>query len=151
MDELTIMAWITKKPLTEWILVFAKLYFVPIGRIGRIEFCIAFITVFFWVLIGVYLPGTQMTLQKTATAITGYSFPEGKEYLMEIIQINCIFSIWILISTSIKRLRDLDSKPWFAIFALVPFINLFVLLGLMLSEGTVGMNQYGPQKKPLSL
>ncbi len=144
------MALITKKPFAEWILVFAKLYFLPIGRIGRIDFLIVFTTLFLIAFFGVYLPGAQFELKKTGTLIS-VTLPPGKEYISQLVNINTILCIWLLMVSSVKRLKDLDSKIWYAIFVIVPFVNLFVLLGLMLSEGTKGMNKYGPPKKPLSL
>lgn len=145
------MAWITKKPFTEWILVFAKLYFLPIDRIGRIDFLIAFTTVFLIAFLGVYQPGMQFELIKTGTEFTSFKLPPGKEYISQLVMINTIVCVWILLVAAVKRLKDLDSKIWYAIFVIVPFINLFVLLGLMLSEGSKGRNQYGAAKKPLSL
>lgn len=145
------MSWITKKPFAEWVLVFAKLYFIPIGRIGRIDFLIAFITVFLIAFLGVLKPGMQFELIKTGTEITGFSLPPGKEYVSQLVMINSIICAWILLVGAIKRLRDLDSKIWYAIFVIVPLINLVVLLGLMLSEGSKSKNQYGLPKKPLSL
>ncbi len=124
------MALLTKKPFTEWLLILAKLYFLPIGRIGRIEFSIAFSTVFILGFIAVIFLNNP-----------------NNQFIM----INLIICMWILVVNAIKRLKDLNSKLWYAIFVIIPVLNLFVLLGLMLSEGTPGINPYGPRKKPLSL
>jgi uncharacterized membrane protein YhaH (DUF805 family) len=150
-DELKIMSWTAKKTFPEWILVFAKLYFLPVGRIGRIDFLISFTTAFFILLLGIIFPLSEIEFKILGTKFIDYSVPPGKEYISQIINISAIICIWILLANTIKRLRDLGTKLWYTILVLVPALNLLVLLGLMLSEGSPGMNQYGPPKKPLSL
>lgn len=145
------MAWIQKKPFSEWILVFARLYFLPIGRIGRFEYFIAFATVFAIGFFGVLLPGKAFGIAKIGVNNFTYTLPPGKEYISQLVSINTIICVWILLCSSAKRLKDLDSKIWYVIFVIVPLVNIFVLLGLLLSEGSPGMNRYGPVKKPLSL
>lgn len=145
------MAWIQKKPFSEWILVFAKLYFLPIGRIGRLEFLIAFATVFIIGFFGVLMPGMEFGIAKTGANNFAYTLPPGKEYISQLVSINTIICAWILLCASAKRLKDLDSQIWYVIFVIIPLVNIFVLLGLLLSEGSPGMNRYGPAKKPLSL
>ncbi len=145
------MAWIQKKPFSEWILIFAKLYFLPIGRIGRIDYLIAFITVFIIGYFGVLMPGLQFGIAKVGANNFTYTLPPGKEYISQLVSINSIICAWILLCSSAKRLKDLDSKVWYVIFVIIPAVNLFVLLGLLLSEGSPRMNKYGPVKKPLSL
>lgn len=145
------MGWIQKKPFSEWVLVFAKLYFIPIGRIGRIDYLIAFTTVFFLGYFGVLMPGLEFKIIKTGTNNFTYSLPPGKEYISQLVSINTIICAWILLCSSAKRLKDLDSKIWYVIFVIIPAVNLVVLLGLLLSEGSPRSNRYGPPKKPLSL
>lgn len=145
------MRWITKRPLTEWILAFTKLLFLPIGRIGRLDFLISFICLLLIVLVGIYWPSTAVEFKKLGVKIVGITAPPGKEYISQIINISAILCIWILLVNTIKRLRDLDTKLWYAVFVLIAPINLLVLLGLLLSEGSPGTNQYGPPKKTLSL
>ncbi len=145
------MGWVTKKTFPEWILVVAKLFFLPIGRIGRIDFLISFTTIIFVAFIGIFLPASVIEFKTVGTKFVSYNIPAGKEYISQIINISAIFCIWILLANTVKRLRDLDTKLWYTVFVLVPALNLLVLLALMLSEGSPGMNQYGPPKKALSL
>lgn len=145
------MAWIEKKTFSEWILVFAKLYFLPIGRIGRFEYLIAFATVVVIGFFGVLMPGMEFGITKVGINDFTYTLPPGKEYISQLVSINTIICGWILLCSSAKRLKDLDSKIWYVIFVIIPLLNIFVLLGLLLSEGSPGMNRYGPLKKPLSL
>lgn len=59
-----------------------------------------------------------------------------------------LLAAWVSIVLSVKRLRDMDKSPWFALLYMVPIANL--IIGIMVSfvPGTVGKNQYG--EDPLS-
>ena len=108
---------------------------------------------------GVIVPGSEINvniigidiLKMTKPTIAEFNLPPGKEYLNQLVGINTILCFWILLTNAVKRLRDLDSKIWYFILIAIPVVNLFIILTLILSEGTLGINQYGPQKKPLSL
>ncbi|MCP4523932.1 MAG: DUF805 domain-containing protein [Candidatus Gracilibacteria bacterium] len=55
-----------------------------------------------------------------------------------------VLSIYITITTYIKRLRDLDKSPWMVLLLLVPFVNLYLWILCGFFKGTQGPNQYGP-------
>jgi len=46
-------------------------------------------------------------------------------------------------STIIKRWHDLSKSGWFTLLALIPYVNVPVLLYLGIVKGTDGSNQYG--------
>ncbi|MEQ1687849.1 MAG: DUF805 domain-containing protein [Sphingopyxis sp.] len=50
------------------------------------------------------------------------------------------------IAVGVRRLHDQDKSGWFMLLALIPLVNI-VLLVFMCLEGTSGPNQYGPDPK----
>lgn len=58
-----------------------------------------------------------------------------------------IFYWAIIFLAGIRRIKDLDRNPWFALLLLIPYLNIVVSLSLIFIEGTVGPNQYGPDPK----
>jgi len=50
------------------------------------------------------------------------------------------------IGVGIRRLHDVNKSGWFLLLGLIPLVN-FYLLYLLVIEGTIGDNQYGPDPK----
>lgn len=48
------------------------------------------------------------------------------------------------LAVQVRRLHDQDRSGWLVAFNLVPYIGPIIVLILMLMEGTVGENKYGP-------
>jgi uncharacterized membrane protein YhaH (DUF805 family) len=58
--------------------------------------------------------------------------------------------VWIILSSHIRRLHDLDHSPWFLLVFLIPFLGglwLFIELGCL--GGDPGTNRYGVPKSGL--
>ncbi len=47
-----------------------------------------------------------------------------------------------------RRLHDLNRNGWLALMLLVPIVNLFIALWLLLAPGTAGINDHGPAPAP---
>ncbi|WDF68730.1 DUF805 domain-containing protein [Sphingobacterium oryzagri] len=50
------------------------------------------------------------------------------------------------LAVGVRRLHDTSKPTWFIIFAFIPLVNLFFLY-LMIQEGDVGPNEFGPDPK----
>ena len=50
----------------------------------------------------------------------------------------------------VRRLHDIDKSGWWILFALVPFINLALLLAQLFRPGTPGSNRFGAPPSKLS-
>ena len=48
------------------------------------------------------------------------------------------------LAVSVRRLHDVNKSGWMILVALIPLIGFIWLLVLMVTEGTPGENQYGP-------
>ena len=57
-------------------------------------------------------------------------------------------AFWITLASAAKRWHDIGRSGWFVLLLLVPLVDVFVFLVLLLSEGTDGPNDYGA--KPAS-
>jgi uncharacterized membrane protein YhaH (DUF805 family) len=53
------------------------------------------------------------------------------------------------ITLSIRRLHDLNKSGWFCLFLPVPIVGIFFFFYLLLKDGTLGDNRYGPSPKAL--
>src|SRR5690625_7065636 len=63
-----------------------------------------------------------------------------------------LLGVWINLSTSSQRLRDIGLSPWwvigFFVALMIPVVNLIAVLLMFLWPGTDGPNKYG--SNPLS-
>ena len=50
----------------------------------------------------------------------------------------------------VRRLHDIGKSGWMLFIALIPFIGVFWLLFLLISDSTPGENEYGKNPKELS-
>lgn len=63
-----------------------------------------------------------------------------------------LYLVAIIIPTlavAVRRLHDIGKSGWMYCVSFIPFIGGIWLLVLMVTEGDVGDNQYGPDPKPL--
>ena len=55
-----------------------------------------------------------------------------------------IFIAIPLLSVGVRRLHDTNKSGFYYLLSLIPFIGGLILLFMMISDGTKGKNQYGP-------
>lgn len=51
------------------------------------------------------------------------------------------------LALQVRRFHDQDKSGWFALFNLIPYVGIIIVLIFMLIEGANGDNQYGPDPK----
>ena len=51
------------------------------------------------------------------------------------------------LAVSVRRLHDIDKSGWFVFVIIIPLIGANWFLVMMITEGTKGTNQYGPDPK----
>lgn len=51
------------------------------------------------------------------------------------------------IAVQVRRFHDQGKSGWFALFNLIPYVGILVILGFMLIDGTADDNQYGAGPK----
>jgi uncharacterized membrane protein YhaH (DUF805 family) len=49
-----------------------------------------------------------------------------------------------LLAVEVRRLHDQDRSGWFVLLNLIPYLGVFIVLALMLVDGTPGENRFGP-------
>lgn len=54
---------------------------------------------------------------------------------------------WFTIATGVKRLHDMNKSGWTYLFLFIPLFNIVWAFMMLLMDGTVGENQYGPDPK----
>ena len=52
-----------------------------------------------------------------------------------------------LLAVSVRRLHDTGKTGWMLLIAIIPILGALWLLALFATEGTRGMNMYGPDPK----
>ncbi len=55
-----------------------------------------------------------------------------------------VFSIWVGLALTIKRLHDLGSSGWWVFGFLIPFYNVWLAIKVMFFRGDIGPNRFGP-------
>lgn len=53
------------------------------------------------------------------------------------------------LAVTVRRLHDIDRSGLWALVSFIPFVGVFVLLVLLVLEGTRGPNRYGPDPETL--
>jgi uncharacterized membrane protein YhaH (DUF805 family) len=61
-----------------------------------------------------------------------------------------LFIVIFILPLHVRRLHDLGRSGWFVLLLVIPFVNIFMGLYLLLFPGNQGKNSYGfPLKKSL--
>jgi uncharacterized membrane protein YhaH (DUF805 family) len=121
--------------------------FSPAGRFGRLSY------IAWGLLISVVLQvvelaagGTDLLHPKLDAA--GHRLPPDlSPVAFGIIAVVALVALVIGVLFMIRRLHDTDASGWWALLALIPLVNLFFFLYLLLKAGTPGPNRYGPQRE----
>ncbi|MDR4494899.1 MAG: DUF805 domain-containing protein [Nitrospirales bacterium] len=53
--------------------------------------------------------------------------------------------LYLVLTTSVKRLHDLDKSGWVAVTLFIPILNIMILFILGLAPGTEGPNRFGEE------
>lgn len=111
----------------EWYLAVLKKYAVFNGRARRKEYWMFFLlNLIFTLLLG---------------AVDG---------ILGTVVLGFIYSLAVLIpsiAVGVRRLHDTGRTGWWLLISLIPIIGILVLIYFMVSDGTLGHNEYGPNPK----
>ena len=58
-----------------------------------------------------------------------------------------LFSLLPLLSAGVRRFHDMNKSGWTVMYAMIPIIGAFIVLGMLLGDGTKGKNTFGPKPK----
>lgn len=64
--------------------------------------------------------------------------------------LSAIYSLAVILpglGVVVRRLHDVGKSGWFFLIVLIPLVGVIWLLVLFCTEGTIGMNEYGPNPK----
>lgn len=106
------------------------------GRIKRSTYWPTIISLF------LVVAGVTFGIQLGIAASTNQAFSNS------FVMLDIVFTIlvtWVLFATYVKRCHDINRSGWIVLTALIPFINLLVLLYLGFASGTAGVNKYGEE------
>jgi uncharacterized membrane protein YhaH (DUF805 family) len=93
----------------------------------------------FWLFQLIYIPITL-----TVVLFAGM----GASSLATLVLAATILGLFIpQLALQVRRFHDQGKSGWFALFNLIPYIGIFIVLIFMLVEGTEGENEYGPDPK----
>ncbi|MCK5896639.1 MAG: DUF805 domain-containing protein [Cocleimonas sp.] len=86
-----------------------------------------------------------MSMEDPNAAMTFYTSGPGLIILF-LLLISFIFSIIFFI----RRLHDIEMSGWFALLAMIPLVNLFFGIFVLVKKGTEGENRFGPSRATLT-
>ena len=93
----------------------------------------------FWLFQLIYIPITL-----TVVLFAGM----GASSLATLVLAVTILGLFIpQLALQVRRFHDQGKSGWFALFNLIPYIGIFIVLIFMIVEGTEGENEYGPDPK----
>lgn len=110
--------------------------FSPKGRFGRLSYLA-------WSMSVTLVVGVVFSVLITSTAL----FAPGAEQAMFganlIVQL-VVFAVTVMFI--IRRLHDINAAGWWALLMLVPIVNVFFGLFLLIKRGSEGSNRFGPYR-----
>jgi len=116
--------------------------FDPSGRFGRLSY------IAWAMLISLSLNLIQIVL----TAVLGFSSADAQQpgfAAAAVGIITIVFGIATVVATVlfvIRRLHDIELSAWWVLLGLVPLVNLFFGLYVLLKPGDTGVNRFGPPR-----
>ena len=118
----------------KWYLDVLKKYAVFTGRARRKEYWMftLFQIIFLVIAMGI----------DAITGLSAQGSPVGVFYMLYVLG-----TIIPSLAVVVRRLHDINKSGWMYFVILIPFIGSIWLLILMLTEGTQGDNNYGPDPK----
>jgi uncharacterized membrane protein YhaH (DUF805 family) len=120
--------------------------FSPAGRFGRLSY------IAWGFLVGltaqlIDLAAGGAALFRPAFDAAGQPIPpEIAPETLAVFVIVGLVSLVIVLLFMIRRLHDIDASGWYALLVLVPLVNVFLILFLLLKGGTQGTNRFGPER-----
>ena len=122
----------------DWFTLALKKYAVFNGRSRRREYWMFFlfcVIVYFFAMILDNAFGIAFNVAEESTGV-------GPIYLA------ASLALFIpSLAVSVRRLHDIDKSGWFYLVLIIPLIGAIWFLVMMITEGTKGTNQYGPDPK----
>lgn len=122
---------------------YAPKIFAFSGRIGRLRYlAYAFLyNLVFGSLLGIVAAVALPAFQDTQTSAVGVVG-------MLLLGVSYLAMLVMLIVLGCRRLNDLDNSGWWLLLYLLPVINFFFLLYMLLWPGSKGVNRFGakPEK-----
>ena len=58
-----------------------------------------------------------------------------------------LFNTLPLLSAGVRRFHDMNKSGWTVLWAMIPIIGAFIVLGMLLGDGTKGKNTFGHKPK----
>lgn len=69
-------------------------------------------------------------------------------WIIPLLMIGFVFAVIIpTMSVTVRRLHDTNRSGWFYLINFLPIIGGFILLGMLIFQGTQGDNRFGPNPK----
>ena len=118
---------------------FGRLSFI--GWYGFLNIISFFASIAFSLAVGIFNLGTMTLDNQFIDMLSGMA---GLGYLALL-----VFYIYFYIVITARRLHDLDKSGWMMLLMLLPLINVFFILYLLLASGTAGFNRYGAPRPAL--
>ena len=113
--------------------------FSPKGRFGRLSFIAWYmlVTILSYIAIGL-LGGTTVFMETDPDKIAlFFSSMGGVSYALVTIITTVLLVIFV-----IRRLHDVNTTGWLALLLIIPLVNLFLVLFLLVKRGDEGGNRY---------
>ena len=65
----------------------------------------------------------------------------------QVLFVLCVFNNLPLLSAAVRRFHDMNKSGWTVLWAMIPIIGAFIVLGMLLGDGTKGKNTFGHRPK----
>ena len=113
-----------------------------IGWYGFVNLIAFFATLAFSLALGIFNVHTLSMSNRFIDTLTGIA---GLGFVVIL-----VLYIYFLMVITVRRLHDLNRSGWLILLLLLPLVNIFMGLYLLLGSGTQGINNYGlPRETPV--
>ncbi|WP_425918921.1 DUF805 domain-containing protein [Acinetobacter sp. TSRC1-2] len=113
-----------------------------IGWYGFVHLITFFATIALSLILGIFNLNTLSVENQFVNTLTGLA---GLGFVVIL-----VLYLYFLMVISIRRLHDMNRSGWLILLFLIPLLNIFMGLYLLLGSGTNGVNNYGlPRATPV--
>jgi uncharacterized membrane protein YhaH (DUF805 family) len=127
-----------------WMILPYKRYFDFSGRSRRMEYWMFSLL---WVIIAVVFDASIFATMPSAEALQSGATMGSFGVAGMILGLLGLASFIPSLAVTVRRLHDTNRSGWWWFIQLIPLIGFIVMLVFLVSDGTPGPNDYGPDPK----
>ena len=115
------------------------------GRFNRMSYLGGYGLISLVTLLGYFIFASFLGIFQLSSNLFNFEFYSSLSGLSAlVVWAFSLFLIYLNIVLVVRRLHDLNKSGWMGLLLLIPVVQFFFMIYLLLASGTAGPNEYGP-------